>query len=78
MCYNSALSQWEVHGIVSFADRCGAPRRPGVYTNVYNYAPWIHETINTFHPEANFTDATCGVDETLLFVPILLLTACLF
>merc|ERR1711935_1290579 len=76
MCYNSAFSQWEVHGLVSFADRCGAPKRPGVYTNVFNYAPWIHRTINEFHPEANFTDATCG-EETLLFFPILLLTACL-
>ena len=59
MCYNSALGQWEIHGIVSFAYECGAEQRPGVYTNVYNYAQWISETINQYHPEANFTDATC-------------------
>ena len=75
MCYNSALGQWEVHGLVSFADRCGAPRRPGVYTNVYNYAGWIRNTINEFHPEANFTDATCG--STLPIFALAFLTAAL-
>lgn len=50
----------EVHGISSFADECGLPQRPGVYTNVYQYKNWIIERINEIHPEANYTLATCG------------------
>jgi len=50
----------EVHGIASFADKCGEYRRPGVYTNVHHYKDWIIERINDIHPEANYSLATCG------------------
>uniref|UniRef100_A0A8C3WEL2 tissue kallikrein n=1 Tax=Catagonus wagneri TaxID=51154 RepID=A0A8C3WEL2_9CETA len=35
-----------LHGIISWGDfPCGQPDRPGVYTRVSRYVPWIRETI---------------------------------
>lgn len=37
---------YEVIGLVSFGPRyCGQEDVPGIYTNVYEYNPWIRSTI---------------------------------
>ncbi|XP_027626172.1 kallikrein-13 isoform X3 [Tupaia chinensis] len=41
-----------LHGIISWGDfPCGQPDRPGVYTRVSQYVPWIHETIRKHKTE---------------------------
>lgn len=35
--------RWVVAGIVSYGIRCGEKDRPGIYTRVSSYSPWIIE-----------------------------------
>ena len=39
--------KFQIHGIISWGEGCGKPRRPGVYTNVKHYLNWIDETISS-------------------------------
>jgi len=72
VCQTAVSGTWEVRGIVSFAVSCAEPRRPGIYTNVYNYKTWIEDTINRVTPDSNFT-ATCGAKSKFSFFGIVCL-----
>jgi secreted trypsin-like serine protease len=39
--------QWIVSGIVSYGDECAKLYRPGVYTRVSYYVPWIQKVTST-------------------------------
>ncbi|KAL7301832.1 hypothetical protein TKK_0005439 [Trichogramma kaykai] len=47
VCLNSQTSRWSVYGLVAWGIGCATTNVPGVYTNVYNFLPWINQILAT-------------------------------
>lgn len=43
LMYKLPNGRWITVGVVSWGLYCGLPGRPGLYTNVFKYIPWIVE-----------------------------------
>ncbi|XP_061590840.1 transmembrane protease serine 11D [Cololabis saira] len=43
-CYSDSEERFYVLGVTSFGEKCGLPRRPGVYSRVSKFTDWLKES----------------------------------
>uniref|UniRef100_A0A672J4G2 Acrosin n=1 Tax=Salarias fasciatus TaxID=181472 RepID=A0A672J4G2_SALFA len=44
-CYSQSQESFYVVGVTSFGEKCGLPRRPGVYARTSRFAAWLEGTL---------------------------------
>uniref|UniRef100_F6S741 Peptidase S1 domain-containing protein n=3 Tax=Ciona intestinalis TaxID=7719 RepID=F6S741_CIOIN len=66
MCQRCSTCSWYIAGITSYGTaNCGASGRPGVYTKVLAYEPWIRETTRGEIQRIRDFRGSCSIQNTL-------------
>lgn len=68
-CYSEVTGRFYIYGITSHGEKCGLPKKPGLYTRASRYTAWIRR--------AQDGSASSAIEPTVLnvIVPVLLCLA---
>ncbi|XP_035992733.1 acrosin [Fundulus heteroclitus] len=70
-CYSESQETFYVVGVTSFGDKCGEPRKPGVYSKISRFADWVTATQGGARATAH--RLTSSLITALLFAALTLL-----